>query len=130
MGLTRWESKRTAEIELQRALREIRSAIDAYHEAVVQGLIESEPDEQGYPPDLDSLVEGVELIATAEDEDETRRIKFLRRIPIDPITGGTEWGLRSYQDRPDGRFWGRENVWDVYTKGEGTAIDGSRYRDW
>ena len=93
-------------------------------------MIESEPDERGYPPDLESLVEGVELVATAEDEDETRRIKFLRRIPIDPMTGGTEWGLRSYQDRPNSRFWGRENVWDVYTKGEGTAIDGSRYRDW
>ena len=130
LGLSRWEAKRTAEIELQRALREIRSAIDAYHEAVEQGLIESEPDERGYPPDLESLVEGVELIASAEDEDETRRIKFLRRIPIDPMTGDTEWGLRSYQDRPESRFWGRENVYDVYTKDRGTAIDGSRYRDW
>jgi len=130
MGLSRWEAKRTSEIELQRALREVRSAIDAYKEAVDQGLIESEPDEQGYPPDLESLVEGVELIATGEDEDETRRIKFLRRIPIDPMTGDTEWGLRSYQDRPDSRFWGRENVYDVYTKHRGTAIDGSLYRDW
>jgi general secretion pathway protein G len=130
MGLTRWETKRSAEIELQRALRDIRSAIDAYHEAAEQGVIESEPDERGYPPDLESLVEGVELIATADDEDETRRIKFLRRIPIDPMTGSSEWGLRSYQDRPDSRFWGRENVYDVYTKSEGTAIDGSRYRDW
>lgn len=131
MGLTRWETKRTDEIELQHALRQIRSAIDAYHEAVDAGLIESEPDERGYPPDLDALVEGVELIATGEDdEDETRRMKFLRRIPIDPMTGKAEWGLRSYQDRPDSRFWGRENVYDVYSKSERTAIDGSRYRDW
>lgn len=130
MGLSRWESKRTSEIELQRALREIRSAIDDFHEAAEQGLIESEPNERGYPPDLESLVEGVELIATADDDDETRRIKFLRRIPIDPMTGSTDWGMRSYQDRPDARYWGRQNVYDVYTKDRGTAIDGSLYREW
>jgi general secretion pathway protein G len=129
LGLTRWEHKRTAEIELQRALREIRSAIDAHHEAVESGLIESEPDERGYPPDLASLVEGVELVDTGDD-DEPRLMKFLRRIPIDPMTGNTDWGLRSYQDAPDARFWGRENVYDVYSKSARTAIDGSLYRDW
>lgn len=130
LGLSRWEQKRTAEIDLHRALREIRSAIDDYHAAVDDGLIESEPDERGYPPDLESLVEGVELVDTTGEEDETRRIKFLRRIPTDPMTAGTDWGLRSYQDDPDSRFWGRENVYDVYSKSPRTAIDGSRYRDW
>lgn len=129
LGLTRWEQKRTSEIELQRALREIRSAIDAYNEAVNSGLIESEPDERGYPPDLESLVEGVEMVDTT-GEAEDLRMKFLRRIPIDPMTGSADWGLRSYQDDPDARYWGRENVYDVYSKSERTAIDGSRYRDW
>ena len=131
LGLSRWGSLRSDEIELRRALREIRSAIDAYHEAVADGLIESPPDGRGYPPDLESLVEGVELIATGEDEEDAiRRMKFLRRIPIDPMTGEADWGLRSYQDDSDSRFWGGENVYDVFSKSEGVTIDGSRYRDW
>lgn len=129
MGLTRWEAKRTDEIELRRALREIRSAIDAYQEAVEGGLIETEPNERGYPPDLESLVEGVELVDRG-DGDDPGRMKFLRRIPVDPMTGSREWGLRSYQDDPDSRFWGSENVYDVFTKSNGVAIDGTRYRDW
>ena len=131
LGLSRWGSVRSDQIELRRALREIRSAIDAYHEAVEAGLLESPPDERGYPPDLESLVEGVELIATGEDEEDAiRRMKFLRRIPIDPMTGEADWGLRSYQDDSDSRFWGGENVYDVFSKSEGATIDGSRYRDW
>ena len=131
LGLSRWESKRTAEIELQRALREIRSAIDTYHEAVRDGLIDSESDQRGYPADLESLVEGVELVDSgAGEDDEPRRMKFLRRIPVDPMIGTREWGLRSYQDDADSRFWGRENVYDVFSKSDGVAIDGSRYRDW
>ena len=131
LGLSRWGSVRSDQIELRRALREIRSAIDAYHEAVEAGLLENPPDERGYPPDLESLVEGVELIATGEDEEDAiRRMKFLRRIPIDPMTGEADWGLRSYQDDSDSRFWGGENVYDVFSKSEGATIDGSRYRDW
>ncbi len=131
LGLSRWGAVRSNEIELRRALREIRSAIDTYHEAVAGGLIESPPAERGYPPDLESLVEGVELLATGEDdEDVIQRMKFLRRIPIDPMTGDADWGLRSYQDDSDSRFWGGENVYDVFSKSEGATIDGSRYRDW
>ena len=131
LGLSRWGSVRSDEIELRRALREIRSAIDAYHEAVVAGLIESPPDGRGYPPDLESLVEGVELMATGEDEEDAiRQMKFLRRLPIDPMTGEADWGLRSYQDDSDSRFWGGENVYDVFSRSEGVTIDGSRYRDW
>jgi general secretion pathway protein G len=135
LPLARWSAKRGREIELHRALREIRSAIDAYHDAVQGGLIESEGIESGYPPDLEVLAEGVEVILEQGDEETEEpklpeKLKFLRRIPIDPMTGKAEWGLRCYEDDPDDRFWCREDVYDVYSLSNGTAIDGTEYREW
>ena len=116
------------EAELHRALREMRTALDKFKDAVDQGLIPStelEPANEGYPPDLETLVDGVSVANDASG----RKLKFLRRIPVDPMTRD-EWGLRSYQDDPDSKSWGRQNVFDVYTKSEGTALDGTKYRDW
>jgi general secretion pathway protein G len=124
--------KREKEIELQRSLRLIREALDAYKKLADEQKIEFEEDTEGYPPDLETLVEGIEVTEQGEEgEDErTRLIKFLRRIPKDPMTNSFEWGLRSYQDDPDSDVWGGENVYDVYTKSIGTALDGTKYREW
>jgi general secretion pathway protein G len=117
--------KRQKELELRRSLRTMREAIDLYKEYSDKGLIEKEGlDSEGYPVDLETLVKGVPQVNT------TKKLKFLRRIPIDPFTGKDEWGLRSYQDEPDSRSWGRQNVYDVYTEYSGTALDGSKYYDW
>jgi general secretion pathway protein G len=129
MPLAQVTSKRQREAELRRDLRELRTTIDAFKNAVDQGRIpttELEPTSEGYPPDLETLVEG---IAAANDAS-GRKIRFLRRIPIDPMTSSTDWGLRSYQDSPTSTTWGRQNVFDVYTKSDGTALDGTKYRDW
>jgi general secretion pathway protein G len=125
--------KREKEIELQRNLRLIREAIDAYKKLADENKIEVEEDSEGYPPDLETLVNGVELLeaeGTEGDVTEKKIKKFLRRIPIDPMTNSTEWGLLSYQDEPDSDTWGGENVYDVYTKSRATALDGTKYRDW
>jgi general secretion pathway protein G len=122
-------SQRQREVELRRALREMRTAIDRFKDAVDQGVIpttELRAGSEGYPPDLETLVEGV---SRANDASNTP-LKFLRRIPIDPMTNSTEWGLRAYQDSPTSSSWGGQNVFDVYTKSEGTALDGTKYRDW
>lgn len=129
MPLARVTMQRQKEAELRRALREMRTAIDRFKDAADQGLIA--PSElcagcEGYPEDLDVLVEGVRMANDATG----RRLKFLRRIPIDPMTNSTEWGKRSYQDRPESTSWGGQNVYDVYTRSEGTALDGTKYRDW
>jgi general secretion pathway protein G len=87
---------------------------------------ELRPDNEGYPPDLEKLVDGVAVANDATG----RKLKFLRRIPIDPMTNDTEWGLRSYQDKPDSTSWGGQNVFDVFSKAAGTALDGTKYRDW
>lgn len=129
LPLTRVTIQRQKEAELRRALRELRTAIDRYKDAVDQGLIaatEVRAGSEGYPPNLETLVEGVPVANDASG----RRLRFLRRIPIDPMTGQADWGLRSYQDRPDSTTWGGQNVFDVYSKSEGTALDGTRYRDW
>lgn len=129
MPLAQVTTQRQREAELRRALREMRTAIDRYKDAVDSGLIGSidiEAGSEGYPPDLETLVEGV----TAANDATGRRLRFLRRIPVDPMTGSTEWGLRSYQDDPDATTWGGQNVYDVYTRHPGTALDGTRYRDW
>jgi len=124
--------KRADEIELQRALRIMREAIDAYKKLADEKKIEVEEDTEGYPPTLETLVEGVEV----QDKDAQgkagakKTIKFLRRIPKDPLTDSTDWGLRSYQDDFDSDVWGEENVYDVYTKSQAVALDGTRYRDW
>ena len=121
--------QRQREVELRRALREIRMAIDAYKDAVDLGEIGGatlDSENEGYPPDLETLVEGVERV---NDATETKK-RFLRRIPVDPIARSTEWGLRSYQDPPDSTRWGGGNVYDVYSQARGTALDGSLYREW
>jgi general secretion pathway protein G len=124
--------KRTNEIELQRALRTMREAIDAYKKLADEKKIEVEEDTEGYPPTLETLVKGVEV----QDKDSKgkagakKTIKFLRRIPKDPMTDSTDWGLRSYQDDFDSDVWGEENVYDVYTKSPAVALDGTKYKDW
>ena len=124
--------KREKEIELHRSLRLIREAIDVYKALADEKKIELDEEDEGYPPDLETLVEGVEVTEEGkEDEDpRTRIIKFLRRIPKDPMTNSYEWGLRSYQDDTDSDVWGGENVYDIYTKSIGTALDGTKYRGW
>jgi general secretion pathway protein G len=129
MPLARVTIQRQKEIELRRALREIRTAIDKYKDAVDQGQIggtDNQLGSEGYPADLETLVEGVTAAADASG----RKLKFLRRIPVDPMTRSDEWGMRAYQDAPDARSWGGKNVFDVYSRSEGTALDGTKYRDW
>lgn len=129
MPLAKVSATRTREAELRRALREMRTAIDKYKDAADAGQIGSldiKVGSENYPPDLQTLVDGV----TAANDATGRKLKFLRRIPTDPMTRSTEWGLRSYQDRPDATRWGGQNVFDVYTTYDGKALDGSKYRDW
>jgi len=129
MPLAQVASQRQREIELRRTLREMRTAIDKFKDAVDIGQIpttELTPGSEGYPPDLETLVEGV----TPANDASGRKLKFLRRVPIDPMTNSTEWGLRAQQDRPDATSWGGKNVFDVYTKSQDTALDGTKYRDW
>ena len=129
MPLAQVTSQRQRETEVRRTLREMRTAIDAFKNAVDQGRIpttELEPGNEGYPPDLETLVEGI----SAANDASGRKLRFLRRIPIDPLTADTDWGLRSYQDSPTATSWGGQNVFDVYTRSGGTALDGTRYRDW
>lgn len=128
MPLARVTIKREKEIELRRNLRIMREAIDAYKKLADEKKIEVEDDSEGYPLDLETLVEGVEL--KGGEPTAVKVVKFLRKIPIDPMTNSYDWGLRSYQDEPDSETWGGENVYDVYTKSRGTALDNSKYRDW
>ncbi|MCP2604566.1 type II secretion system GspH family protein [Candidatus Aminicenantes bacterium AH-873-B07] len=121
--------KREKEIELRRALRTIREAIDEYKRLADEKKIVGEinPETYGYPPNLEILVKGVKI----KDEDGKIRIrKFLRRIPKDPMTNSYDWGLRSYQDEPDSITWGGQNVYDVYTKSTAKALDGTKYNTW
>jgi len=123
--------KRQKEIDLRRNLRLVRTAIDEYKKLSDEKKIEVEEDTYGYPPDLETLVRGVEIKSEEkEGEEESKIKKFLRRIPKDPMTRDGEWGLRSYQDDYDSDTWGGENVYDVYSQSEGTAIDGTKYKEW
>ena len=129
MPLAQVASQRQRETELRRDLREMRTAIDRFKDAVDQGLIPSTeitPGSEGYPAKLEVLVDGV----TAAGDASGRKLKFLRRIPVDPMTRKTEWGMRAYQDKPDSQSWGGQNVFDVYSKAEGEGLDGTKYRDW
>ncbi len=120
--------KRTKEMELRRALRTIRNAIDKYKENVDLGLIggtDVELGSEGYPKELEVLVEGVTQIGSVD-----KKLKFLRRIPKDPMTNSTEWGIRAYQDDPDSNIWSGQNVYDVFSTSRGTALDGTKYSDW
>ena len=114
--------KREKERELRHDLWEMRDAIDRYKDAADRNAFRTKVDSFGYPPDLDTLVKGEDVGG--------KKLKFLRRIPIDPMTGNTDWGLRSMEDDPTSDSWGGENVFDVYSKSEGTALDGSKYKDW
>lgn len=117
--------KREKEEELRRGLREIRTAIDRYKDAADRNLIAVEVGTEGYPPDLETLVNGVALSGQPG-----RRIRFLRRVPRDPMMNSTDWGLHCVQDAPDKRSWCSKNAFDVYTRSLGTALDGTRYTDW
>lgn len=124
--VARYTQKRQNELELRYQLRLMRNAIDKYKQYSDAGLIPIlGVDSEGYPKDLDTLVDGVDLIGQVN-----KRMKFLRRVPIDPITKKAEWGLRSFQDEKDSFAWGGENVYDVYSLAEGRAIDGTNYKDW
>jgi len=107
-------------------LRQMRDAIDRYKDLADSNKIRVEVGTEGYPPDLETLVNGVKL-GTAGDD---KKIRFLRRIPVDPMTGHPDWGLRAVQDDPDSTSWGGKNVFDVYSKSEATATDGRRYSEW
>ena len=129
LPMARVTSQRQREAELRRTLREMRTAIDKFKDAVDQGLIpttELEPGSEGYPPDLDILVEGARVAGDGAG----RKLKFLRRIPVDPMTSEPAWGMRAYGDSPDSRSWGGKSIFDVYSQSEGTALDGTKYRDW
>ena len=116
---------RPKERELRRDLREMKNAIDRYKDYSDKNLIQVKVGSEGYPPDLETLVKGVNLGAS-----DTQKVRFLRRIPIDPMTGRADWGLRSVQDDPDSDSWDGSNVFDVYSKSPGTALDGTMYKDW
>ncbi len=120
--LARVSIKREKERRLRHALWEMRDAIDRYKEAADRGAFQIKLGSEGYPPDLDTLVNGVDVGG--------KKIRFLRRIPRDPMTNSTDWGLRSMQDDPDSQSWGGQNVFDVYTKSPDTALDGTKYADW
>jgi len=129
MPLARVSIQRQRESELRRYLREMRTAIDRHKDAADSQAIapfDIKAGTEGYPPTLETLVEGV----TKAQDATGIKLKFLRRIPIDPMTHSTEWGMRAYGDKPDATTWGGGNVYDVYTKSTGKALDGTKYRDW
>jgi general secretion pathway protein G len=117
--------RRMKETELKAALREMRYAIDDYKRYSDSGMLPVDLGTEGYPRELDKLVEGVNIVGQVD-----KKAKFLRRIPIDPMTGEAEWGLRSYQDEPDSESWGGENVYDVYSLSGGTGLNGVPYGKW
>ena len=120
--LVRVTIKRERERELRHDLWEMRDAIDRYKDAADRGAFQIKVGSEGYPPDLDTLVAGVDVSG--------KKLKFLRHIPVDPMTGKDEWGMRSMQDDPTSDSWDGNNVFDVYTKSTGTALDGTKYKDW
>ncbi len=123
--VARFNWTRMKEMELKEDLRTMRNAIDDYKRLSDQGLIPVELDTEGYPKELEDLVKGVELVGQVK-----KVRKFLRKIPIDPMTGEAEWGLRSLQDDADSTSWGRQNVYDVYSLSDRTSLDGTKYKDW
>jgi general secretion pathway protein G len=129
LPLARISIRRQRESELRYTLRQVRDAIDRFKDMADRGQIASTElslGNENYPESLDQLVEGV----TRANDATGNKVKFLRRVPVDPITGSTEWGLRSLQDDPKATVWGGRNVFDIYSKAPGTALDGSKYRDW
>jgi general secretion pathway protein G len=120
--IARFQIKRQRERELRYDLWTMRDAIDKYKDAADRGAFQTKVDSQNYPPDLQTLVDGVDI--------QGKKVKFLRHIPVDPMTGGTEWGLRSMQDDPKSDSFGGQSVFDVYSKSPGTGLDGTKYTDW
>jgi len=127
LPIARFTVIREREKELRYDLREMRNAIDKYKDLADQQKIRVEVGSEGYPPDLDTLVKGVALGGAGAGG---KNIRFLRKVPVDPMTGRAEWGLRSVQDDPDSTSWGGNNIFDVYSKSTGTALDGTKYSDW
>lgn len=125
LPVAKFTHKRLKESELRLALRTMRSAIDEYRRYSDAGLIPIEIGTDGYPKELENLIEPIDLVGQVD-----RQIRFLRRIPIDPMTGDAEWGLRSYQDDPDSTTWGGENVFDVYSESEGVGLNKIPYAEW
>jgi general secretion pathway protein G len=123
--IARYTVKRQKELELKDQLRFMRNAIDKYKQYSDSGVIQVQLGSEGYPPDLETLVDGVPQIGQIN-----KKLKFLRQVPIDPMTGKAEWGLRSFQDEPDSIAWGGQNIYDVHSLSGGRAIDGSYYKDW
>lgn len=121
--ITRLTIRRQRETELRRDLWEMRSAIDRYKDAADKNAFQIKLGTEGYPPDLDTLVNGV-------DGPGGKKLRFLRRVPVDPMTGNKDWGQRSMQDDPTADSWGGQNVFDVYSKSSGTALNGTKYKDW
>jgi len=120
--IARFQVKREKERILRYDLWQMRRAIDEYKDAADKHAFVTKVDSQGYPPDLQTMVDGVDI--------QGKKVRFLRRIPVDPMTGNTDWGLRSMQDDPTSDSWGGQNVFDVYSKSDGTALDGTKYSDW
>lgn len=120
--MARISIKREKERELRADLWMMRDAIDRYKDYADRGAFQTKLGSEGYPPDLQTLVDGVDV--------GTKKLKFLRRIPIDPMTGNTDWGMRSMEDDPDSDSWDGNDVFDVFTKSTGTALDGTQYKDW
>ena len=120
--LARVTIKRDKERDLRRDLWEMRDAIDRYKDAAERNAFQTKVGTQNYPPELETLVKGEEV--------QGKKIRFLRKIPVDPMTNSTEWGMRSMQDDPDSDSWGGQSVFDVYTKSQGTGLDGTKYKDW
>jgi len=125
LPIARYSIIRNKETELRRDLREMKDAIDRYKDAADKNQIRVEVGSEGYPPDLETLVKGVSLGASGD-----KKVRFLRKIPVDPMTGRADWGLRAVQDDPDSTSWGGKNVFDVYSKSQATAMDGTKYSDW
>jgi general secretion pathway protein G len=123
LPLARVTIQREKEKQLRQALWEMRDAIDRYKDAADRQAFQTKVDSQGYPPDLETLVKGVDIQGG-------KKVRFLRSIPVDPMTKTKEWGMRSMQDDPESDSWGGQSVFDVYTKSEGTALDGTKYKDW
>ncbi len=122
LPVARFAVRREKEKELRRDLYAMRDAIDAYKDATDRGLIQTKIGTEGYPPDLDTLVQGVEVNG--------KKVRFLRKIPVDPMTGNTDWGVRSLSDDPDSDSTNGENIFDVYSKSEQTAMNGTKYKEW
>ncbi len=122
LPVARFEMKRQNERQLRYDLWMMRDAIDKYKDAADRNAFQVKVDSQGYPPDLETLVKGVEV--------QTKKVRFLRKIPIDPMTGQAEWGLRSMKDDPDSDSYSGDSVFDVYSKSQGTALDGTKYSTW